>query len=97
MSNDGAYVDFDDEIERQKGGEWIRAGIARMAPLRAEMLRKLNEVSCREATEANADQPLERIARTDRRPTETIAARKVGDLAELVTAGTGLSIRDGPA
>jgi hypothetical protein len=52
--NDGDDGDFQEEIDRQKTGEWVRAGCARMAALRAEKLRELHAQSHREAKEANA-------------------------------------------
>jgi hypothetical protein len=52
--NDGDDGDFQEEIYRQKTGEWVRAGCARMAALPAEKLRELHAQSHREAKEANA-------------------------------------------
>jgi hypothetical protein len=51
--NDGDDGDFQEEIDRQKVGERIQASSARMAALRAEKLRELNEQSHRDAKEAN--------------------------------------------
>jgi hypothetical protein len=52
--NDGDDGDFQEEIHRQKTGQWVRAGCARMAALPAEKLRELHAQSHREAKEANA-------------------------------------------
>ena len=46
--------DFEEEIDRKQVGEWIQAGVAKMAEIRAEMLRKLNEEGRREAQAATA-------------------------------------------
>ena len=110
--NDGDDSDFHEEIDRQKAVEWIRAGLARMAQIRVEKLRELNEQSRREAKEANAgrrarpewhksgkpaDRPKKGAARAKPRTTGTNTARIVGDSAELVNADSGMTIRAGPA
>ena len=51
--NDSEDIDLSEDIDRQKSLEWIRAGSARMAKIREEMLRKLDEISRREAKQAN--------------------------------------------
>jgi hypothetical protein len=53
-TNDGDDSNFHDEIDRQKSVEWIRSWLARMAAIRAEKLRELNEEIRRESQEANA-------------------------------------------
>ncbi len=52
--NDGVDSDVHDEIDRQQAGEWVRAALARIAPIGAEKLRQLKEESQNEANEANA-------------------------------------------
>jgi hypothetical protein len=110
--SDGDDNDFHEEVDRQKSAEWIRAGLARMVALRAETPRELNEESRREEQEGNAGRPslgdwhkhgkpthrsTPRAERTKPRTTETYAARTVGASAELVNAGSGLTIGAGPA
>jgi hypothetical protein len=83
-----------------------------MRAIRAERLLELNEQSRREANEANAgrrarpewhkngkpaDRSKKRAARTKPRTTGTNAARTVGDSAELMNAGSGPTVRAGPA
>ena len=100
------------ENDRAKVGESIRAGSDRMAAIRAELLRKLNEQSREEASQANAshrprpewhkiaktaDRPKRGAARNEPQKTGTNTARTVGDAAELVEAGSGLTTRGGPA
>jgi hypothetical protein len=104
--------DDSEEIDRQKAVEWIREELAETAAFRAEKVRQSIEESRKEAKEANAgrlsrrgwhengkpaDRPNERAERAKPRPTETNAARIVGDSAELVNAGSGLTMRAGPA
>ena len=99
----------DEEIERQKSGEWNRARIAKVLALRAEKQRGLNDEVCSEAHAATAgrrarldwhkkrkpaDRPERRAAGVNPRTTETDTARAVGTLAELVSAGSGLTIVD---
>jgi hypothetical protein len=52
--NDGDDSDFQAEFDRDKVGEWIRAGTAMIAARRAEFVRKLNEQTRRQAKDANA-------------------------------------------
>jgi hypothetical protein len=40
--NHGVDSDFNEEIDRQKSGEWVRAGLVGMVAIRAEKLRELN-------------------------------------------------------
>ena len=49
--NDREDIDLSD---RPQSFEWIRAGSARMAKIHAEMLRKLDELSRREAKQAKS-------------------------------------------
>ncbi len=103
--------DFHEEIDRQKSLEWIRAGSARMAEIRAEMLRKLNEKGRREAKEGNTGRrswrernengnplgrPQTQAEGIDPRMEGTNPARTVGDSAELVNAGSAVTVRAGP-
>ena len=51
LANEATYAC---ENDREKVGESIRAGSDRMAAIRAELLRKLNEQSREEVNQANA-------------------------------------------
>ena len=110
-TGDGDNSDFLEEIDRQKSLEWIRAGSARMAEIRAEMLRKLNEKSRREAKEGNTgrssrrernengnppDRPQTQAEGIDPRTEGTNPGRTIGDSAELVNAGSAVTVRAGP-
>jgi hypothetical protein len=110
--NDGDDSDFYEEIDRQKSIDWIRAGLYKMVAVRTETLTELNAESRRMAHEANAGRPSRRDShetgqpahrptqqaeRTKPRTTGTYGARTVVDSAELVNAGSGLTIRAGPA
>ena len=93
--------DREEELDRQRPGDWNRAKIARVVALRVEKPRELNEEIGREAQTANAgrsagldwhesgepaDRPKQRAERTRQGTTETDTARTVGALAELVSA-----------
>jgi hypothetical protein len=82
-----------------------------MVALRAERLRDLHEQSRNEVKEANAgrrsrrdlhkngkpaDWPHKRAARTKPKTSGTNAARTVGNSAELVNAGSGLTVKAAP-
>ena len=110
--NDGDDSDSHEEFDRQKAGEWVRAGLARIAPIRVETLRQLNEESRRETEEANAGsrsrpdwpkngKPADRSNKRAEHTTPTTlgmhTARTGGDSAELVNAGSRLTVRAGPA
>ena len=99
--------DFHEEIDRQKAFEWIHAELATMAALRAERLRELNEESGSEAKGSNAgrhsrrdwqkngkpaDRSKARDERDKTRTTGTNSARTVGDSAEPVNAGSGVTV-----
>jgi hypothetical protein len=110
--NDGDDGDFPVEIDREKVGERIRAGTAIIAARRAEFVRKLNEQTRRQAKEANvgrrsrpirhkngkpADRHTKRAAGAEPKTMGTNKTRTVGDPANQVNAGSGLTIRAGPA
>jgi hypothetical protein len=111
-AGDGDDGEFNDESQREKASEWMRAVSARMAAIRAETLREVNEESRREPKDANAsrrsrrerhkkgelaDRHKKRAARAVPRTARTNAARAASDWADLVNAGTGLTNRAGPA
>ena len=106
--NDVDDSDFHEEIDRQKSDKWNHARVARVS-LRAEKQRALNDECRREAQAANAgrlsrldwnasgksaDLQAKRGAGAKPRRTETDTARTVGTLAQLVSAGLGLTVLD---
>jgi hypothetical protein len=76
---------FPEEIAREHTARWIKEGIARMAEVRAHLVREMNEGSSRLAAETRA------VLR------ERPKLAKAADRTKLVRARAGRTIKAGPA